>query len=114
MTDFIGGDALANLRHHLLPGLWPLLVAFAICAVAAPLMIWASRRLGMMAMPGERHPHMKPTPLLGGVALYIGFAAAVLIFLPHHKDTLGVLVVSGLAAILLICLLYTSPSPRDS
>jgi UDP-GlcNAc:undecaprenyl-phosphate GlcNAc-1-phosphate transferase len=102
VTDFFGGDALVNLRLHLLPGLWPLLVAFAICAIAAPLLILVSRATGMMALPGERHPHMKPTPLLGGVALYVGFAAAVLIFLPHYKETLGVLVVSGLATILLI------------
>ncbi|MEA2644051.1 MAG: UDP-GlcNAc:undecaprenyl-phosphate/decaprenyl-phosphate GlcNAc-phosphate transferase [Chloroflexota bacterium] len=102
MTDFIGGNALANLRHHLLPGLWPLLVAFAVCAIAVPLMIWVSRRVGMMAMPGERHPHMKPTPLLGGVALYLGFAAALLFFLPSYKDTIGVLVVTGLATFLLI------------
>jgi len=102
MTDFFGGDALVNLRVHLLPGLWPLLVAFGVCALAAPLMIGISRRTGMIAVPGERHPHMKPTPLLGGVALYAGFAAAVVIFLPHYKDTVGVLVVSGLAALLLI------------
>jgi UDP-GlcNAc:undecaprenyl-phosphate GlcNAc-1-phosphate transferase len=102
VTDFIGGDALANLRNHLLPGLWPLLVAFAVCAVAVPLMIWVSRRTAMLALPGERHPHMKPTPLLGGVALYLGFAAAVLYFLPDNKDTAGVLVVTGLATFLLI------------
>ena len=102
MTDFFGGDALANLRVHLLPGVWPLLVAFAVCALAVPLMIRISRSTGMMALPGGRHAHMKPTPLLGGLALYIGFAAAVLIFLPHFKETAGVLIVSGLAAILLI------------
>src|SRR4029077_15041728 len=102
MTDFFGGDAIANLRAHLLPGLWPPLVAFAVCAVVVPLMIRVSRATGMMALPGERHPHMRPTPLLGGVALYAGFAAAVLIFLPHYPETGGVLVVSGLAAVLLI------------
>jgi len=102
MTDFFGGDALVNLRLHLLPGLWPLLIAFVVCALATPLMILISRSTGMMALPGGRHPHMKATPLLGGVALYLGFAAAVLIFLPNYKETAGVLVVSGLAAILLI------------
>ena len=56
----------------------------------------------MMANPGGRHLHLKPTPLLGGVALYAGFAAALLVFLPRYKDTLGVLVVSGLAAVLLL------------
>src|SRR2546426_4652013 len=65
-------------------------------------MILLSRRTGMMANPGGRHLHLKPTPLLGGVALYAGFAAALLIFLPRYKDTLGVLVVSGLAAVLLL------------
>jgi UDP-GlcNAc:undecaprenyl-phosphate/decaprenyl-phosphate GlcNAc-1-phosphate transferase len=102
VTDFFGGDALVNLRHHLLPGLWPLLVAFAICALAVPLMIRISRSTGMIALPGERHPHMQPTPLLGGIALYIGFAVAVLIFLPDYSEKVGVLVVSGLAAVLLI------------
>jgi UDP-GlcNAc:undecaprenyl-phosphate GlcNAc-1-phosphate transferase len=102
MTDFFGNDAITNLRVHLLPGLWPLLVAFAVCALAVPLMIRLSRSTGMIALPGGRHAHLKPTPLLGGVALYLGFAAAVLIFLPHFKDTPGVLIVSGLAAVLLI------------
>ena len=102
MIDFFGGDALANLRERLLPGLWPLLVAFAVCALVVPIAIRVSRSTGLIAQPGERHPHMTPTPLLGGVALYAGFAAAVLIFLPHYRDTAGVLVVSGLAAILLI------------
>jgi UDP-GlcNAc:undecaprenyl-phosphate GlcNAc-1-phosphate transferase len=102
VNDFIGGDAIVNLRHHLLPGVWPLLVAFAVCAIAVPVMIWLSRRTGMMAVPGERHPHMKPTPLLGGLALYIGFAAAVVYFLPNDKDTVGVLIVTGLATFLLI------------
>ena len=68
---------------HLLPGLWPLLVAFAVCAVAVPLMIWLSRRTGMIAQPGDRHAHPKPTPLLGGLAMYLGFAAALILFLPR-------------------------------
>ncbi|TMC71118.1 MAG: undecaprenyl/decaprenyl-phosphate alpha-N-acetylglucosaminyl 1-phosphate transferase [Chloroflexi bacterium] len=102
MTDFFGGDALANLSVRLGPGLLPMVVAFAVCALAVPLMILLSRRTGMMANPGGRHLHLKPTPLLGGVALYAGFAAALLVFLPRYKDTLGVLVVSGLAAVLLL------------
>jgi UDP-GlcNAc:undecaprenyl-phosphate/decaprenyl-phosphate GlcNAc-1-phosphate transferase len=102
MTDFFGGDALVNLRDHLLPGLWPMLVAFAICAAFVPLMIRASRAAGLIAEPGGRHAHAKPTPMLGGLAMYIGFAAAVLIFLTGYSGTAAVLVVSGLAAVLLI------------
>lgn len=102
MTDFFGGNALRNLLEHLGPALMPLIVAFVVCAFAVPLMIWLSRRTGLIAQPGGRHAHPKPTPLLGGMAMYLGFAAALLIFLPHYKDTLGILVVSGLAAVLLL------------
>jgi UDP-GlcNAc:undecaprenyl-phosphate GlcNAc-1-phosphate transferase len=101
-SDFFSIDSLIAIRDHLLPGLWPLLVAFALCAVAVPLMIRLSRRTGIMAMPSERHPHSQPTPLLGGLAMYVGFGAAVLILLPHNSAIAGVLVVSGLAAALLV------------
>jgi len=102
LTDFFGGGALVSLRDHLLPGLWPLLVAFAVCALVVPLAIRLSRRTGLIAEPGGRHAHSNPTPLLGGLAMYAGFAAAVLIFLPGYAYTPGLLVVSGLAAGLLI------------
>ena len=102
LTDFFGGGALDGLRDHLLPGLWPLLVAFAVCALVVPLAIRLSHRTGLIAEPGGRHAHANPTPLLGGLAMYVGFAAAVLIFLPGYAYTPGVLVVSGLATGLLI------------
>ena len=102
MTDFFGGGALISLRDHLLPGLWPMLVAFAVCAVAVPVAVRVSRRTGVIAEPGGRHAHALPTPLLGGLAMYVGFAAAVLVFLPHYAFTTGVLVVSGLAAGILV------------
>jgi UDP-GlcNAc:undecaprenyl-phosphate/decaprenyl-phosphate GlcNAc-1-phosphate transferase len=106
-SDFFSIDSLIAIRDHLLPGLWSMLFAFAICAVVVPLMIMLSRRLGVMAHPSERHPHSRPMPLLGGLAMFIGFAAAVLLFLPQvdaHERTgvIGVLIVSGLAAVLLV------------
>jgi UDP-GlcNAc:undecaprenyl-phosphate GlcNAc-1-phosphate transferase len=100
--DFFSNDALISVRAHLLPGLWPFLVAFAGCAVVVPLAIRLSRRFGIIAEPGGRHAHGSPTPLLGGLAMYIGFAVALLIFLPEYPQTFGVLVVSGLAMALLI------------
>ncbi|MDQ2942271.1 MAG: undecaprenyl/decaprenyl-phosphate alpha-N-acetylglucosaminyl 1-phosphate transferase [Candidatus Dormibacteraeota bacterium] len=102
MTDFFGGGALISLRDHLLPGLWPLLAAFAICALVVPLTIRLSGRLGVIAEPSERHAHAKPTPALGGLAMYIGFAAALLILVPINLTTIGLLVVCGLATGLLI------------
>ncbi|GAC1640939.1 MAG: MraY family glycosyltransferase [Candidatus Dormibacteraceae bacterium] len=102
MTDFFGGDALFNLRDRLLPGLWPLLVALVVCAIAVPLVIRMSRRIGVIAMPSERHAHSKPTPALGGLAMYVGFGAAVVLLVPINITTIGLLVVCGLATLLLI------------
>jgi UDP-GlcNAc:undecaprenyl-phosphate GlcNAc-1-phosphate transferase len=102
LTDFFGGNALISLRDHLLPGLWPLLVAFVLCVALVPLMIWISRRSGLMAQPGGHHSHTKPTPLLGGLAMFVGFAIAVLVFMPSNRHTLGVLLVTGLATLLLL------------
>ncbi|TMB47108.1 MAG: undecaprenyl/decaprenyl-phosphate alpha-N-acetylglucosaminyl 1-phosphate transferase [Chloroflexi bacterium] len=100
--DFFSNDALISLRDHLLPGLWPFLVAFVVCALAVPLAIRLSHRFGLIAQPGGRHAHASPTPLLGGLAMYVGFAVALLVFLREYEATLGVLVVSGLAMALLI------------
>jgi UDP-GlcNAc:undecaprenyl-phosphate GlcNAc-1-phosphate transferase len=102
LTDFFGGGALISLRDHLLPGLWTLLVAFAVCALVTPFAVRLSRRTAMIAEPGGRHAHANPTPLLGGLAMYVGFATAVLVFMPRYSYTPGLLIVSGLAAGLLI------------
>lgn len=103
MTDnFFSPEFLIRLRDYLLPGLWPFLVALLICGLVTALMIWLSPRVGVMAKPDERHRHPKPTPLLGGLALYAGFAAAVLLFVPYSWTTAGVVIVCGLAALLLI------------
>lgn len=101
MTDFFSDRALTNITEHLLPGLWPLLVAFAVCVAAAPVAISLSRRYGWIAQPGGRHAHAQPTPLLGGLAMWVGFGVAWLVFVPRTTQTLGVLLVSGLAMALL-------------
>jgi UDP-GlcNAc:undecaprenyl-phosphate GlcNAc-1-phosphate transferase len=102
VTDFINSDALNSLRDHLLPGLWPALLGFGVCAALVPLAIFLSRRTRLIAEPGGRHAHVTPTPLLGGLALYLGFAFAVLIFLPHYAPAPGLLIVTGLATAILI------------
>ena len=102
MSDFFSITFLDTLRDKVLPGLWPLLVALALCAIFVPVAIWVSRRTGMMAVPGGRHAHNTPTPLLGGLAMFAGFAIAVIVFVPSTATRTGVLVVSGLAAVLLI------------
>ena len=102
MSDFFSGAALTNLTQHLLPGLWPFLSAVLVCVIVVPIAIRLSGRFGVMAHPGGRHAHTNPTPLLGGMAMWVAFAVAVLVFLPKDLESLGVLSVSGLAMAILI------------
>ena len=40
-SDFFSDTSLRNLTDHLLPGLWPFIVAAIVCAVAMPLAVVA-------------------------------------------------------------------------
>jgi len=105
--DFFSINSLIAIRDHLLPAVWPLVFAFAITGILMPLTIVLSRRLGILAMPGDRHPHSRPMPLLGGLAMFVGFAAATILFLPQlspgeQMGDVAVLVVSGVAAVVLV------------
>jgi UDP-GlcNAc:undecaprenyl-phosphate GlcNAc-1-phosphate transferase len=58
------------------------LIAFSVAFIATlsltvPVRRWALR-YGMVDRPGPRKVHVKPMPLLGGIAIYLGFALAVL------------------------------------
>jgi UDP-GlcNAc:undecaprenyl-phosphate GlcNAc-1-phosphate transferase len=59
------------------------LVAFAIALCASLLLTipirYLALRYGMVDKPGPRKVHVKPIPLLGGIAIYLGFALAVLL-----------------------------------
>jgi UDP-GlcNAc:undecaprenyl-phosphate/decaprenyl-phosphate GlcNAc-1-phosphate transferase len=64
-----------------LTALPPFLVASAVCAAAVPASMWLARRTGAVAKPdGDRHLHPEPTPRLGGIAMFAGFAVAIAIF----------------------------------
>src|SRR2546430_17323909 len=101
-TDFFSETSLNNLTEHLLPGLWPFLIALIVTAIAVPFAIVLSRRYHVVAEPGGRHAHANPTPMLGGLAMWIGFAIATLVFVRLDLQTVGILVVSGLAMAVLI------------
>jgi UDP-GlcNAc:undecaprenyl-phosphate/decaprenyl-phosphate GlcNAc-1-phosphate transferase len=59
------------------------LIAFGVALLASlgltiPVRFFALR-MGLVDHPGPRKVHLKPIPLLGGIAIYLGFAAAVLL-----------------------------------
>jgi UDP-GlcNAc:undecaprenyl-phosphate GlcNAc-1-phosphate transferase len=57
-----------------------LLSALILATGVTPLVRSAARRLGVMDQPNERKPHIKATPLLGGVAIYLAFIVALILF----------------------------------
>jgi UDP-GlcNAc:undecaprenyl-phosphate GlcNAc-1-phosphate transferase len=85
-----------------------LLTAAVVTFLTTPVVRMVAVRLRMMAAPRERDVHVIPTPRGGGVAMYAGVAAAVLVAtrMPHLQRTFddpqvyAVLVAGGL-----ICLL---------
>lgn len=57
--------------------LYILIVSFSICYLLVPLMIYASNKTGVLDQPAERKIHTKPTPLLGGAAIFLAFFIAM-------------------------------------
>ncbi len=58
-------------------------------------------RFGMVDHPNARKVHLKPIPLLGGIAIYLGFVLAVLLTLHHapQQQIIGILAGATLLAI---------------
>lgn len=55
-------------------------VAAGVTAVSTPIMVMIAKRLNILAIPSsDRHVHTKPTPLLGGAAMFLGLLAAMLV-----------------------------------
>lgn len=51
----------------------------------------ASHRVGLVAAPREDRWHQKPTPMLGGVAIYFSFVIGFLVFAPKLPSTYAIL-----------------------
>lgn len=92
--------ALQTIEQDLIAGLLPALVAFAVTLALVPLAIMLARRFGFMAHPrGARDIHTRAVPYGGGLAMYAAFAAAGLVFLPHTRQLIGVILLAGVAAV---------------
>jgi UDP-GlcNAc:undecaprenyl-phosphate/decaprenyl-phosphate GlcNAc-1-phosphate transferase len=59
-------------------------------------------RVGMVDKPGPRKVHLKPIPLLGGVAIYCGFVIAVLVTMRGTASSQIVSVLGGATLVALI------------
>jgi UDP-GlcNAc:undecaprenyl-phosphate GlcNAc-1-phosphate transferase len=77
-----------------------LLVAFAVAAALTPLVARLARRVGAVDRPRARGLAERPTPLLGGLAIFAGVAVAGLLFVPDGMRWQAVL--GGAAIITLV------------
>jgi UDP-GlcNAc:undecaprenyl-phosphate GlcNAc-1-phosphate transferase len=55
-------------------------LAFALAAIATPLVGSLARRFGMLDMPGGRRRHPRPIPRPGGLAIAVAFGTAIFVF----------------------------------
>ena len=55
-------------------------LAFALAAIATPLVGLIARQFGMLDMPGGRRRHPRPIPRPGGLAIAIAFGTAIFVF----------------------------------
>ncbi len=77
-------------------------LALLLAVVATPFCEWLAWRLGVLDLPSPRKLHQRPTPLLGGVGVYLSFAVATLAFARPVNDLHTVLLLGAAAAFALI------------
>src|ERR1700691_665060 len=65
-----------------LDALYAFLVAAVVTALLTPLSMRFARKVGAIDAPRDRGLSERPTPLLGGLAIFAGVLVAGLIFLP--------------------------------
>ncbi len=65
-------DASGNAWLHIV------LYSFVLAYLLTPVVRWCSRTVGVLDYPAERNVHNKPTPLLGGIAIFLAFTITIL------------------------------------
>jgi UDP-GlcNAc:undecaprenyl-phosphate/decaprenyl-phosphate GlcNAc-1-phosphate transferase len=83
------------LRELILVGLTAAIVTY----LATGAVRWLAFRFGAVAYPRERDVHVDPVPRMGGLAMYLGVAAAVLLASQLPALTRGFVYSSGMPAV---------------
>lgn len=68
------------------PVLLAAVVGLAVAYALTPVVCRLARRLRVEAHPGGRRVHSRPTPLMGGLAMYAGFAIAVIVAVAAGRE----------------------------
>jgi UDP-GlcNAc:undecaprenyl-phosphate GlcNAc-1-phosphate transferase len=77
-------------------------IALVVAAGGTPMVRRLALRLGVVDQPSARKIHVNPVPLLGGVAIYVAFIAALLIFRSRFRlnELAGIIVGASLMSFL--------------
>src|SRR3954454_17541139 len=90
---------LASAAPDLTDGFLALALAAVVSLLATPVAGALAWRIGAIDRPRERGLHQFPTPRLGGLAILVTVVASGLVFLPHDRQTQGILIGAGVIAI---------------
>src|SRR3981081_2709081 len=90
---------LATAAPDLTDGFLALALAAVVSLLSTPGAGSLAWRIGAIDMPRERGLHQFPTPRLGGLAILTAVIAAGVVFLPHNKETDGILIGAGVIAL---------------
>jgi len=84
-------------RFVLVQSIHLLLLSFLLCYILVPLCILFGKKVGLIDSPDEdRKKHILPTPLTGGIAIYVSFVATVLLNFHFSMEVKGILFSSSL------------------
>lgn len=67
------------------------LVGFMVTLLSTPLVRILAHKVGAVDIPNHRKVHNKPMPRMGGVAIYLGFVAAILLLVDLSTRVMGLL-----------------------
>jgi UDP-GlcNAc:undecaprenyl-phosphate GlcNAc-1-phosphate transferase len=84
--------------------------ALVLSTAATPVAEWLAPLLGWMDAPSTRKVHMRPVPLLGGVAIYLATIAALVVFGDRSEITQLVSIAVG-ATLVSFCGLWDDRRP---
>jgi UDP-GlcNAc:undecaprenyl-phosphate GlcNAc-1-phosphate transferase len=82
-----------------------LVVGFAFSLGLTPLSRAIALRLGVVAVPSQRNIHKDYKPLMGGMAMFVAFAAALLLFSPRDYVSELLIVLAGAAFLSIVGLI---------
>lgn len=77
-----------------------ILTTFLTSLILTHLMIKISKNMNIMDIPNERSVHKKPTPLLGGIAIFLSFLFGFILFGNQNPLMISILIVSFLILLL--------------